>query len=123
MEERLQSFGATLKDVQRQFTERTIAGEWLRQRTPKPKEATHDEMLAYDQPHVEEYDYPAKARWEELMIRFDRHNGDPQAAWREMAEIANLAWQQAAATPNVRGAVFEEVAKERSHGFTADRGG
>lgn len=123
LEQRLVSYGTTLDEVQRQFTERTIAGEWLRQRVPKPKEATHEQMLAYYQEHRAEYEHPAKARWEELMIRIDRHNGDAAAAWKELAELGNQIWAKASANQNHRGPVFGELAREHSHGFTASEGG
>ena len=48
----LKNSGTSLEDLQRQFTERTIASEWLRQMLPKPKEATHEEMLAYYNEHI-----------------------------------------------------------------------
>ena len=82
LEAKLESYGTNLRDARQRFTENAIAGEWLRQRTPKPKEITHHEMLTYYQEHLTDYDYPAKARWEELMIRFDRVGGDQNRAWR-----------------------------------------
>lgn len=123
LETLLNKSGASIKDIQRQFTEKTIAGEWLRQRTPKPKPVTHEEMLAYYHDHLQEYEFPAQARWEELMVRFDRCDGDRDAAWRTLAEMANEVWQHAAAHPGLRGPVFAAVAKEKSHGFTAADGG
>jgi hypothetical protein len=115
--------GTSVKDVQRQFVEKVVAGEWLRQRLPKLKPVTHEQILAYYQDHLTEYEYPAKVRWEELMVRFDRTEGGRDAAWKALAEMGNEVWQAAAANPNVRGPVFGKVAKEKSHGFTAEDGG
>ena len=72
--------GTSLKDVQRQYTEKMVAGEWLRQRIPKLKVVTHEEMLAYYQDHLIEYEYPGSIKWEELMVRFDRCGGDQDRA-------------------------------------------
>ncbi len=121
----LQKLGTSLPEMQRQFNERTIAGEWLRQLAPKPKEVTYDELVAYYKQHVEEgeYDNPAQAKWEELMVRFDRYGGDRAAAWRAIAEMGNQVWQRVAANPDLRGAVFTQLAKQKSHGFTAKQGG
>jgi len=121
--EMLDRSGSSLSDVQRQFNERTIAGEWLRQMAPKPKPVTHQQMLDYYQEHLEDYDVTAQAKWEELMLRFDRFGGDRAATWHAIAEIGNELWQRVAKNPQVRGAVFTQIAQEKSHGFTAKEGG
>ncbi len=121
--EMLEANGSSLADVRRQFNERTIAGEWLRQLAPKPKPVTHEQMLEYYQQHLSEYEYPSQAKWEELMLRFDRFGGDRETTWRGMAEIGNELWKRVQANPNARGPVFTEIAKQKSHGFTASEGG
>jgi len=123
LEEALKRSGTSIKDVQRQFTEKTVAGEWIRQRTPKPKPIAHEEMLAYYQDHLKEYEYPSQVRWEELMVRFDRRQGSREAAWQALAEMGNEVWSKVVADPTLRGPVFAEVAKAKSHGFTAADGG
>ncbi|RIK79774.1 MAG: hypothetical protein DCC67_10085 [Planctomycetota bacterium] len=123
LEATLKRAGISLKDVQRQFVERTVAGEWLRQQTPKPQPISHEAMLAYYQDHLKEYEYPAQVRWEELMVRFDRMGGDRTAAWQALGAMGNEVWGKAAANPSLRGPVFGEIAKARSHGFTASEGG
>lgn len=121
----LQKLGTSVTDMQRQFNERTIAGEWLRQLAPKPKEVTYDELVTYykENEGKGKYDQPAQARWEEIMVRFDRCGGDRNAAWRAIAELGNDVWQRVAANPGLRGAVFIELAKQKSHGINADKGG
>lgn len=119
----LKKNGTSLKDVQRQFLEKTIAGEWLRQRAPKPKPITYDDLREYYDQNPSQYDFPAQVKWEELMVRFDKYGGDRDAAWQALATMGNEAWAAAQAQPNVRGAIFAEVAKAKSHGFTADKGG
>ncbi len=119
----LHNKGTSLSDLRRQFYERTIAGEWLRQLAPKPKAITHEEMLAYYQSHEAEYDYPSQATWEELMIRFDQVGYDRAVAWRTITEMGNEVWQQFMQNPQVRGPVMADIAKAKSHGFTASQGG
>jgi hypothetical protein len=114
---------SSLSEVKRLFIERTIAGEWLKQRLPKTKPVTRAQMLEYYQEHLQNYEYPAQAQWEELMVRLDRFGDDRSKAWREIAEMGNDVWWQAAQESNARGAVFAIIAKARSHGFTAQNGG
>ena len=113
----------SLGDLRRQFSERTIAGEWLRQIAPEPKPVTHDEMLDYYLEHQQEYEYPAQVKWEEVMIRVGADGGHRTAAWKACAHLGNEIWRKATQNPGLRGAVFAELAKEKSHGFTAKTGG
>jgi hypothetical protein len=119
----LKEYGTSLTDAKRQFVERTIAGEWLRQMAPKSKPVTHEELLAYYQAHASEYDFPAQVKWEELFIQFSRMNGDRTTAWQAITEMGNEVWEQVQQNPNVRGQVFTEIAKAKSHGITAGNGG
>jgi len=119
----LEESGTSLDDLRRQFIERTIAGEWLRQMVPKPKEATYDDLVAYYQEHKQEYEYPAQVKWEEVMISIDRSGGDRTKAWQAITALGNDAWQRAQTEPGLRGQIFTEIAKQKSHGFTAQQGG
>ena len=119
----LRKSGTSLDDLRRQFNERTIAGEWLRQMVPKPKEATYEEILDYYNEHKKEYEYSAQVKWEEVMIRFDRVGGDRTKAWQALTGIGNEVWQRVSKQPGLRGPMFTDFAKEKSHGFTAQAGG
>lgn len=119
----LRSHGTSLADEKRKFCERTIAGEWLRQMAPKPKQVTHEDLLAYYQEHEAEFDFPAQAKWEELSVQTARLNGDRTAAWQAIAEMGNDVWQLVTQNPNLRGPVFVDIAKAKSHGITAPSGG
>ncbi|MCF6277176.1 MAG: peptidyl-prolyl cis-trans isomerase [Anaerolineales bacterium] len=119
----LRAGGSSLNDVRLQFNQQTIAGEWLRQITPKPKPVTHEDLLNDYQKRLDEYKFPAKVRWEELAVRFDRVGNDRAAAWRAITQLGNEVWQQVATNPKVRGSVFAKVAQEKSHGITAKQGG
>jgi hypothetical protein len=122
LEAALAKSGGSLKVVQQQFFEKEVAGEWLRQKTGKPKPISHEEMLAYYQDHLKEYEYPAQVKWEELMVRFDKCKSREEA-WQKIAAMGNDVWKLVAANPGVRGPVFASVAKAKSDGYTANKGG
>jgi hypothetical protein len=121
LEQELARLGSSLADVRRSFNERVIAAEWIRSKVKINEEVSPDEMVEYYQAHLADYDYPAQARWEELMVRKDRFD-DPRQAWAELCHMGNEVWRRNAANP-VRGPAFAEVAKAKSDGFTADDGG
>jgi len=119
----LRESGTSIADVRQQFYERTIAGEWLKQMIPKPKEVTHEAMLDYYSEFKQDFCCTAKVKWEELMISFNRVGGDRTKAWQEITALGNEVWQRVSKQPNLRGPVFTEIAKQKSHGFTSQAGG
>ncbi len=121
LEQELARLGSSLADVRRSFNERTIAREWVRTKVKINEEIGPDEMLQYYQAHLADFEYPAQARWEELMVRKDRYN-DINEAYAEIARMGKEVWERGTAQ-GVRGAAFAEVAKAKSDGFTAKDGG
>lgn len=113
LDEKLRKYGASLAEQKRQFMERTLASQWLRQQIQFDREISHDAMLAYYHEHLADYEFEAKARWEEIMVRFDRAPSK-SAAYRTIAELGNRVFQ---------GAPFADVAKAASQGVTAAKGG
>ncbi len=113
LDAKLREHGSSLDRSRKQFFERTVAKEWLRQQVKLDEEVPHADVLGYYQQHLADYEFPAKARWEELMVRFDRFPSK-EAAYSAVAEMGNLA---------MRGTPFAEVAKARSQGVTAADGG
>ena len=74
---------------------------------------THHTLLDYYRENISDFESPARAKWEQVMVRFDRigsHDGAQQA----IVELGNKI---------VYGASFEEIAKKHSHGFQASDGG
>jgi hypothetical protein len=121
LERELARLGSSLADVRRTFNERVIAQEWIRSKVKINEEVSPDEMVQYYQAHLTDYEYPTQARWEELMVQKSRFP-DPHDAWAELAHMGNEVIQRNAVNP-VRGPAFADVAKARSHGFTAKNGG
>jgi hypothetical protein len=119
----LESSGTSLKDVQRQFVEKQIASKWLQEKAPRPNPITYEQLKAYYDDHLKEYEFEPKVQWEELMVRFDRCGGNRDVAWQQLCEMGNSVWQAAQANPDLRGPAFGAVARAKSHGFTAAQGG
>jgi hypothetical protein len=122
LELELTRLGSSLNDARRSFNEKAIAGEWVRSKIKINEEIRPDELLNYYQQHAADYEYPAQARWEELMVRKGRF-ADPQQAYATMAELGNAAWQLSTANPNYGGPLFADLAKARSDSFKAAEDG
>ena len=105
--------GTSLMQQKRAFSERLLAMEWLKQQIDFKTTIHHDEMLAYYHEHIKDYEFEAKAKFEEIMVRFDRFP-NKGAAYAALAEIGNQL---------LNGANFTEIAKVSSQGPTAKEGG
>jgi hypothetical protein len=122
LERELCRLGSSLNDVKRAFNERVIAGEWMRNKIKVDEEVSPIEIHDYYQEHLAAYDYKAQARWEELMVRKARFP-DVRQAYAEVARLGNEASIIAAHSRDPKQPIFTEIAKAKSDGFTADKGG
>jgi hypothetical protein len=113
LEAKMAAAGQSLDRQRQMYLERSLAGGWENQHIKENREVPLSEQVGYYQQNIAEFEYPAKARWEELMVSFDRYN-NRQEAERALAEMGNAV---------LRGANFAEVAKARSHGPTRFEGG
>lgn len=113
LDQKLQELGTSLEKRKRAFIEMAVAREWLRQKSKAETEVALDEIRAYYDSHREEFEQPARARWEELMVRFSEHPNKAEAH----TKIAWMGNQVFAGHP------LAEVAKAHSEGSTASEGG
>ncbi|MBN1854928.1 MAG: peptidyl-prolyl cis-trans isomerase [Pirellulales bacterium] len=120
LEAEMKKYGSSIDEQRRSFIERQLALSWIGERIDRDPEITHVRMLAYYQEHLADYEHPAQVKWQELMVRFDHFDGDRDAAYRAIAEMGNAAWHHA---HGQAGMSWEELAKTKSHGFTALEGG
>jgi parvulin-like peptidyl-prolyl isomerase len=109
----LRSRGQSIDRVRKMFFERALAQQWVQQKVESDAEIPHAEMIAWYQAHLAEYDFPAKARFEQLTVKFGATR-TRQEAWNQLAEMGNDV---------LEGRDFTAVAKERSEGPAASRGG
>jgi hypothetical protein len=121
LEKELCRMGSSLADAKRAFNERVIASEWMRNKIKVNEEISPIEIHDYYVQHVSDYDFPAKVRWEELMVRKARF-ADVGQAYAEIAQLGN-SLQSAAVSRDPKQPIFTEVAKAKSDGVTAKSGG
>jgi parvulin-like peptidyl-prolyl isomerase len=121
LERELARLGSSIADVRRAFNEKVIASEWVRSKIKINEEVSPEEMLDYYKSHLADYEYPTQARWEELMVKKVRFD-EAQKAYVELAHLGNEVWTRGTAAA-VQGPAFAEIAKVKSDGFTAEKGG
>lgn len=113
LEVQLRKDGTTLEREKRNFAEMVLCNSYLQQNVHVSKDVTHAEMLQYYQEHAAEYDRPAEARWEQIMLRFDAF-GSKAEAYAALAQLGNQI---------VAGRPFADAARSASHGTSASHGG
>ena len=114
LDTKLREQGSSLDHQQRMFKERIIATQWLSQQVNRDEEITHQQLLADYREHIEEYKIEARARWEEISVRFDRF-ATKQEAYAALCQLGDQVL--------LRGAAFADVARAGSHGLSASEGG
>jgi len=122
LDARLIGLGTSLRAQREEFYQQMISRSWIRESVNVRREVTHEEMLTYYDEHAAEYEFPTQAKWEELMVRFDKFPSK-SAAYQALAKIGNQAYQAAVAQPDRSQAAFETIAKTESQGFNASSGG
>ena len=112
LDAKLREYGTSLDRRRRAFFEQQLGRLWLQQQSKKDgdDDIAFTAMLDYYQRHLRDYDFAAKARWEELMVRFDRFSSKGEA-YQALADMGNQV---------LHGVNFGEVAKARSQGPTAE---
>lgn len=113
LDDRLRELGSSMALHKRAFIERVLAQQWMAQSIEIDDTITHERLWNYYQAHLEEFQFDAKARWEEIVARFDRFESKQQA-WAAIANWGNEIQS---------GSSFADVARRYSHGVTAHEGG
>ena len=113
LEEKLRALGSSVERERVAFCERALTQQWVRQQINLEPEITHQEMLDYYHQHREEFEYPPRARWEMLLVRFSSYRSKAEA-YRAIAALGNAV---------LDGEPFAEVARRGSEGATAREGG
>lgn len=109
----LRSLGSSLRNMRETWARDQMTKYFLSQKLTVDNEVTHEEMLEHYRENVSSYALTAKARWEQIMIRFDKSDSR-EAARSEISKLSNQV---------VHGANLAALAKNSSHGFMASSGG
>jgi parvulin-like peptidyl-prolyl isomerase len=109
----LRELGTSLDREKRKWVESNAVGSWLREKNKTDKEVTPDQLLTYYQQHLDAFTTPARAKYEEMMVRFSKYPSK-QAALEAISQMGREVWN---------GAPFAEVAKAKSDGATSNEGG
>ena len=110
---RLRGQNYSLRQLKRNWAIQQFTRHSIGQTLGKVPETTHQEMLDRYKEKMASYEKPARAKWEQVLIRFDRSSSRSEAK-RAIVEIGNQI---------VHGANFAATAKKQSHGFNAALGG
>jgi parvulin-like peptidyl-prolyl isomerase len=113
LDETLRKAGSSMDWERQAFRERNIYFGWRQQQVKGDEVVPLSSVIGYYQEHLLDYEYPAQARWEELMVSFDRVP-DKAAAYAAIAQMGNQLMQ---------GTPWAELAKAASQGPTSDKGG
>lgn len=84
----LAATGTSLHRHRRAFLERTLSAQWVVQKIKVNDEVGHEEMLAWYQEHLADFERPARARWEQLTVRVANYPSR-QAARAALAQAGN----------------------------------
>jgi parvulin-like peptidyl-prolyl isomerase len=114
LDRKLRALGSSLERERQWFMQQMLAEEWKSQQIKSDEEITHQEMLEWYQGHLHNFDHPARARWEELMVRTAKYPNKAEA----YAAIARMGNQVV-----LGGRPLAEVARAQSDGRTAANGG
>jgi hypothetical protein len=123
LEQELSRLGSSLADARQTFNERVIASEWIRSKIKVNEEVSPQEMVEYYRDHRAKFEYPTQARWEELSVRKSGVPAVAQQSFAKLAMMGNEVWPRLAANPSPDTPVFGDVAKAKSEGFNAAKGG
>ncbi len=113
LESKMAAAGQSLERQRQLYFEAAMAASWENQHVSRHKEIPVSQVLGYYQQHIADFEFPARARWEQLMVNFEHYSSRPEA-YRALCDMGNEV---------LRGADFAAVAKARSHGPTAISGG
>lgn len=113
LERKLQTYGSSVENEKRQFAEQIISRSVVGQRVNRNPTISYDELLDAYNERLDEYRYPARARWEKLSVLFDK-TPDRNQAYQMIAAMGNEV---------LHGAPLDAVAQRSSQGVNAANGG
>jgi len=110
-----QHLGSSLEKERKFWVQEQIVQQWISMSIQRGTgDATQDEMMEFYEKNQAMFTTTARARWQEMVVLFSRHNTEQEA----MDKIRWMGNQVASGA-----ASFEAIAQGNSEGFTASNGG
>ena len=91
LETKLYELGSSLRQLKQSYRENSLGRQWLMQQIDTDEEITLDQMLDYYRMNQDEFEYPSRAQWEEIEVRFERFP-TREAAQRAIVKLGNQVW-------------------------------
>lgn len=113
LERKLAEKSMSLLTMQKQFIEQVLSQEYENGKIPREFEVDHAELLKHYREQGDAWNMPARAKWRQITIRFDKH--DRASAKQLIDNLFNQIY--------LGGKSFEAVARQSSEGYTAAEGG
>jgi parvulin-like peptidyl-prolyl isomerase len=113
LDAKLRNFGSSLEQQKRLFVERVLGQSGLGEKIDYKPEITHQAMLDNYWENIQDYEFPAKVRWEKVTVKHASFATKEQA-WAALGDMGNEV---------LRGAPLSAVAKRHSQGVDAADGG
>ncbi len=114
LDEQLRSMGTSIAAQHAAFADQVLADEAIRSHVPKRPHVDLDSMRTYYSQNEEKYRRPARAKWRQLTVLFEKHSNKAEAL-QKISEMGNEIL--------FGGTSFEAVAKRSSDGPMASKGG
>jgi parvulin-like peptidyl-prolyl isomerase len=114
LEEKLREDNMSLVTLRTQFIEQVLAGQIEQKYVPEKFDVEPAQIMEYYRQHREKWEIPARARWRQVTVRFDKHPSRSEAE-QLINRLGNEIF--------LGGKSFEAVARQSSEGYTADQGG
>ncbi len=115
LEAKLREQSQSLYTRRTRFIEQVLAQELERKYVPEEFEITQTELLDYYRKNEQKWRVPAKARWRQLTIRFDKHDNNRTVVEQLIKNLGNEVL--------LGGKRFEAAALQSSEGYTKEQGG
>ncbi len=106
--------GGPFTRVRENFIDQTICYSFINQKLPKDEEISHADALAHYQSHEADYEFPAKARWEQITVKYSPGKHTRDEAWRIIAQCGNAI---------IGGARFDAIARQHSEDLLSAKNG
>ena len=113
LELQLQKQGSSIEALRASFRNRELARVSIGNKAMVRDGFDRPDVLAYYKEHLEDYAIPAKARWEQIQLKFSKRHGKAKAREKVKEILERLE----------KGEAFAAIAKECSEGPTASKGG